>query len=136
MVKLYGNKVDTNGFTIVELLVTIVVAGTLITGINTIMTTQIHLSERNRDLVLANAFAEAKIESLRSAGFLGLSDGTTNITTELPAELKAPRSGSVFISAFATDVKRAVVTITYNDQGAARTHSYTTLVGELGVGQY
>lgn len=101
-----------------------------------ILTSHLHLSQRGRDLVIANAYIENKIEGLRSIGFAGLSDGTTDITSELPTELNAPRSGSYVISSPSSAVKRVVVTITYNDQGDNRTYSYTTYIGELGAGQY
>lgn len=125
-----------SGFSIVELLITLVVAAILILVMNTIFTTQVYISQRARDLALANAYAEGKIESLRSAGFLGLTNGTTSVTNELPAELSNPRNGTLEISDYNTAIKRAVLTITYNEQGKTRTYTYTTFVGELGVGQY
>lgn len=106
------------------------------TGISTILSSHSALSQRGRDVSVANSYAENKIESLRSAGFLALTDGTTDITSELPSELKAPRSGSVVVSTVSSAIKRVNLTITYNDQGAARTYTYSTYVGELGVGQY
>lgn len=124
------------GFTIVELLITLFVGAILVTGLNSIVISQSYLGQRSRDLVLANSYVEAKIEALRSLGFSGLTDGTTDITSELPSELVAPRSASLVISSQSSAVKRAVVSVTYNEQGVARTYSYSTLIGELGVGQY
>ena len=124
------------GFTLVEILVSIVVAGVLITSVNTIASTQAYISQQARDTTLANAYAESKIESLRSLGYLGLTDGTTDITSELPVELSNTRSASQEIGSFATDIKSVVLTITYNEQGKPRTYTYKTYVGELGVGQY
>gem|GEM_PF-508039 len=124
------------GFTIVELLVAIVVGAIFATAINSVFTTHVYVSQRGRDLILANAYVEGKIEALRSKGFLGLSDGTTDIASELPAELKAPRSGTLVISSYNTAVKKVIATVTYNEQGKSRTYSYTTYVGELGAGQY
>jgi len=124
------------GFTVVELLVTIVVSAILVLAVNTILISHAYLSQRGRDLVLSNAYAELKIESLRSAGFLGLNDGTANITNELPSELSTPRSGTLVISSPSTGLKQAVITISYNEQGRTRTHTYKTYIGELGVGQY
>ena len=125
-----------SGFTVVEILVAIVVGAIVITGANGIIVAQGYISQRGRDLVLANAFVEGKIESLRSTGFLGLTDGTTVITDELPSELNAPRSGTLTVSSYNAAIKRIEISITYNEQGAARTYSYTSLIGELGVGQY
>lgn len=124
------------GFTVVEILVAIIVGAVVITGANGIIVSQSYLSQRGRDLVLANAFVEGKVEGLRSTGFLALSDGTTDITAELPAELNSPRVGTVTISTYSSAIKRVDISITYNEQGASRNYSYSTLIGELGVGQY
>lgn len=129
-------KKEQNGFTIVELLLVIVVGGILVLSINTILTSHAYLSQRGRDLILANAYAELKMESLRSIGFLGLTDGTTDITSELPSELSNSRSGTLTISSFSPSVKQVLITITYNEQGKSRTYNYKSLIGELGVGQY
>lgn len=129
-------RTDSSGFTIVELLVTIIVGGILTGSVALFMGSHTHISQRGRDVSVTNSYAENKIESLRSAGFLALTDGTIDVTNELPSELKAPRSGSLVISSETAAIKRAVLTINYNDQGAARTYSYTTFIGELGVGQY
>ncbi len=124
------------GVTIVELIVAITISSIIIGGVSLIIGSQVHLSQRGRDLVVANAYAERKIESIRSAGFLNLTDGTTDVTTELPSELNSPRSGQLVVSTPSTGMKKVDLSITYNDQGSSRTYSYTTYVGELGVGQY
>ena len=124
------------GFTIPELLITLLVGAIFVTTLNSVVISQSFLAERNQDLILANSFVEGKVESLRSKGFNDLSDGTTNITSELPAELKSPRSGSLVISSDSSAIKRAVISISYNEEGKTRSYSYTTLIGELGVGQY
>ena len=121
---------------IVELIVAIVVGAVMIGSAILLMTSDEYLSQRHRDLVVANAFVEQKVETLRSSGFLGLSNGTTDIAGEMPSELNSPRSGSLQISTFADGIKKIDISITYNEQGANRTYSYSTFIGELGVGQY
>lgn len=125
-----------DGYMIVELIVTLIVGAILVGSLHTIVLSHGFLAQRSRDLLVANAFAEQKIESLRSAGYLGLAIGTTNITSQLPAELGKPRSGTVIISTQATAIKKVRIVLTYNEQGKSRTYAYTTYVGELGVGQY
>lgn len=124
------------GFTIVELLITLIVGAVLITGLHSIVTSQTYITERSRDLVIANSYVEARIEALRSLGYSGLTDGTTDITSELPAELNSPRSANLIVTTHTTAIKKVVINLTYNEQGTERSHSYTTLIGELGVGQY
>ena len=129
----HGPRND-SGFTIVELIISIIIAGVLLTSINAVYTSQVYLSERVRDTTLANAYVEGKAEALRSAGYLNLTNGTIDITSELPNELSR-RSGNVTISSHTTAVKRVAITVNYDEQGTSRTFTYTTLLGELGVGQ-
>ena len=124
------------GFTVVELIMATIIGAIIISSATLVLTSHLHLSQRGRDLVIANAYVEHKVEALRSIGFLGLSNGTADITAELPSELNTPRSGSLQISSYSSAIKEVDISITYNDQGTARTYSYTTYIGELGVGQY
>lgn len=125
-----------DGYMTVELIVTLVVGAILILSLNTIVVTHAYLTQRSRSLVASNAYAEHKIEALRSAGYLQVPIGTTSLTNELPVDLQRPRSGSLVVSQFSTAVKEIRLTIDYNEQGKTRSHSYTTYIGELGVGQY
>lgn len=125
-----------SGFTIVEILVTLFAAVIMISAVSVAVNAHSALAQRHRDTVIANAYANSKIEALRSTGFLGLTDGTTDITSELPEELKAPRSASLVVGTYSTSIKEIDLLITYNERGVSRTHTYTTLIGELGVGQY
>lgn len=125
-----------SGFTVVELLVTLIASAILIGSLSVAVNAQSAVSQRHRDMVLTNSFANSKVESLRSLGFLGLTDGTIDVTNELPDELQAPRSATLTISSQTVSVKRIVLTITYNDRGGERTYTYTTFIGELGVSQY
>src|SRR3990167_10154896 len=124
------------GFTLVELLVAIIVGAIFAGSANLIIVQHTHLGQRGRDMVLANAYVEGKVEALRSKGFIGLNNGTTDITNELPTDLNAARSATLQISNYSNSIKKIDIAIAYNDQGANRTYSYSTLIGELGVGQY
>lgn len=123
------------GFTIVELIVTMLVGIVLVGSVNTIYTNQLYLSQRTRDTVLVNAFVEAKVEALRSQGFLSVPLGTTNITSELPVELSTSRSATLSVTTFSSSIKQIEITVSYNEQGTTRSYSYITYLGELGVGQ-
>jgi Tfp pilus assembly protein PilW len=129
------NEDKQSGFSIVELVVAIVVGVLFIISINLIVTNYVHLGQRGRNLTTANAFAEAKVEALRNTGFNGLSTGTTDITSELPAQLTSPKSGTLDISQPQAGLQQIDITVTYNDNGSSRSYSYRTFIGELGVGQ-
>jgi prepilin-type N-terminal cleavage/methylation domain-containing protein len=129
-------EMSEEGFTLIELLVSIIVGAILVGSVNTVYTNQLALSQQTRDTVLANAFAESKIEALRSKGYLGVNNGTSNITSEMPSELQSPRSATLAVSTQSTSVKKVLLTITYLSSGRSQTFTYTTYLGELGVGQY
>ena len=129
-------KNSESGFTLVELITAIVIGALFFGAVANLISNNSYLAERSKDVATTNSFVENKVEELRSAGYLSLSNGTIDVTAELPAELRAPKSGSVVISSESTSIKRVVINVTYNDQGKAKTYSYTTFIGELGVGQY
>lgn len=125
-----------NGFTLVELLVTLLVSAILVGALSTISNNNVYLSQKGRDLTVVNSFAENKVEELRSKGFITLTNGTQDITSQMPSELKSPRSGSIQISDATTGLKLITVTLSYNEVGKPQTQTYKTYIGELGVGQY
>ncbi|MBX4199347.1 hypothetical protein KW789_00410 [Candidatus Saccharibacteria bacterium] len=125
---------DEAGFSIVELIISIVVGVTFISSMNLVVDNYTILGKRSRNLVLTNSYAEAKIEGLRNSGYNALTIGTTSLTSELPSQLPS-RSGSMSITQYQTGVRQVDISINYNDLGVTRAYSYRTYVGELGVGQ-
>lgn len=125
---------DSGGLTIVELLVAIAVAAVVTTTLSSVTTSYIHVAQSGRDLNLANAYVEAKVEALRNAGYSTLTNGTTSLTTDLPSQLPLGKSASMTISDKSAGIKQVDITISYKDQGT-KSYSYTTYIGELGVGQ-
>lgn len=125
-----------NGFTIIELIVSIVVFAILVPSVASFLSLLNDMNDRARDTAIINALAENKVESLRSAKFTSLTDGTTNFTNELPSTITPPKSATYQISTPQSGLKMAFITITYNDHGKQKSLSYKTYIGELGVGQY
>lgn len=124
------------GFTITELLVTIALFAILVPVFAGLVGMLDGINDRARDLANINALVENKIESLRSISYVGISNGATDFTGELPSTIGAPRSATYTVSTVTTALKQVDLTVTYNDHGTARTLSYKTYIGELGVGQY
>lgn len=123
------------GFTLVELLVSIAVAAIVIASLNVVVTSYLHVGQRGRYLNIANSFVEAKAEGLRNTGYNSLNPGTTDISSELPAQLSSPKSASLTVGNPSGGLKQVVLSVTYRDQGQNHTYSYTAYIGELGVGQ-
>jgi prepilin-type N-terminal cleavage/methylation domain-containing protein len=131
------NKLTLNnrGFTMVEILVSMVIAGTIISALSGIVTTYVSLSQSGLYLNLANSFAEAQIEGLRNSGYNNLSAGTTSLTAQLSSKLPLSKAASMIITAPIAGIKQVDLSITYADRGNTITNTYRTYVGELGVGQ-
>lgn len=129
-------KQTEQGFTIIELLVTIAVVGIMVPTLAGFVNTLNRFNDRARDFTLVNSLAENKVESLRSIGFSGIPSGTTSFTSELPVTIGSPKSANYTVTTPNTGIKQIDITITFNDHGATQTVNYRTYVGELGVGQY
>lgn len=123
------------GFTIVEILVAIAVGAVLVAGLSNIVTTYVNISKRGQNVNLANAFAEAKVEELRNSGYNGLTVGTMSLTTQLPNKLPPSRTGTMVVTLPEAGLKLIKITVKYKEQGKTASHSYTSYIGELGVGQ-
>ena len=128
-------KLTQDGLTLVELLVAIAVAVVVVASLNQVVTNYIHLAQKGRHLNAANAYAEAKAESIRNKGYNTLVDGTTSLTSELPTSMPRVRSGSMTISSPLTGIKKVVIDLTYTSNGKSQSLNYATYIGELGVGQ-
>lgn len=128
-------KNNQGGFTIVEILVAIAVAGVMIGTVSEVVTSYVHTAQRGRYLNTANSYVEAKVESLRNIGYNGLAIGTISLNNDLPITLPPNRAASMTISSPSAGIKQADISISYNDQGKNLSYSYTTYIGELGVGQ-
>jgi prepilin-type N-terminal cleavage/methylation domain-containing protein len=130
-----GIRKSSDGFTIVEILVSIAVAAIVTMSLNSVVTTYLHVSQRGRYLNLANSYVESKVEALRNQGYNSVSTGTADLTSELPSQLPLSRSASMTVTAPSGGIKQVDISVSYNDQGFSNSVSYTTYLGELGVGQ-
>ena len=136
-----GMKQTEGGFTVVEVIIAITVAGFVTLGLSVMVTNLNVVSDRTRDIVTATSAAENKYEDLRNGTYLALADGTIDFTSELPATLAEPRQATYTIadsslSDISAAVKEVDVTIIYNSHGRTETMKFKEYIGELGVGQY
>lgn len=129
------NNDSQRGFTIVELVIAIVLAGIIIPAVAIAITNLSVANKLARDQALANMLAQQKIETLRSAGYNSLNDGNTSFTSELPNTIGSPRSASYTISSPETGVKQVDINISYSEYNATKNLVYRSYISELGVGQ-
>ena len=129
------NKKRQKGFTVVELVVAIVIAGIIIPAIAVALNNLTAINHRARDLALANAAAQNKVESLRSIGYNSVNNGTVDFSAELPGSMGSPKTASYSVSSPTTGEKQIDVNISFTDYGVTRNLTYRTYMSELGVGQ-
>lgn len=125
-----------NGFTVIELIISIAVVGILVPTLIGFVTTLNRFNDRARDMAIVNALVENKVESLRSIGFGGINNGTTSFSSELPTTIGSPKSATYIVTTPNTGIKQIDISVSYNDHGSNQVTSYRTYIGELGVGQY
>ena len=131
-----ARKNNTAGFTIIELLIAVAVVGILIPTLVSFVNTLNRFNDRARDLTLVNSLAENKVESLRSLGYSGLTNGSTAFTSELPPTIGSPKTATYTITTPNAGIKQVDLSINYNEHGTTQTVNYRTMIGELGIGQY
>ncbi len=127
------NHPNSDGFSIVELILSITVGVIFIAAVTQVVNNYISLGQKSRNVILANSYVEGKVETLRNIGYNGLIAGTADLSAELPSQLPTPRSASLTIITPSNGLKQADISVTYNDKGKTQTYSYTTYIGELSV---
>lgn len=123
------------GFTVVEVMIGIGLFAVIVPSIILAIVSLNQLNDRAADLTYANVLAENKIESLRSAGFNSLNNGTYDFTSDLSSTFTKPRQANYVISTPETGLKEIEVNINYTQQGILRQLRYKSMISELGVAQ-
>ncbi len=124
------------GFTLVELLVTIVVLGIVISSLSGLYYLMQITQVQGQHYDLAVRAARTEIEDLRNDGYDSLNPGgTINFTSSLPSALPPNKSGTVTISQPLPELRRVDVMITYTDYGKSQTIELSSDIGIIGLGQ-
>lgn len=124
-----------NGFTVIEVLIGIGIFAVVAPSIIFAIVSLNQLNDRAADLTFANVLAEKKIESLRSAGYNSLVDGSYDFTGELTPTFTAPRQANYIVTTPESGIKEIEVNIEYTQEGTLRQLQYRSLISELGVAQ-
>ncbi len=124
------------GFTIVEVMITIVFLGFVVSGITELYLSAERIQEQTSWIQSASHAAQTEVESLRNTNYNGLTAGqNVDFSSALPSALPAPRSGTVVVSEPQAGLKRVDVTITYSDHGTPHSVELTSLIGIIGISQ-
>lgn len=123
------------GFTLVEIMVTILMVGIATAGLSSIFISIRNVQLQTAMYDTATRAAQRQIESLRNDSYVSLASGSTiNFTSSLPTSLPQA-TGVVAVSTPAADLRRVDVTVTYKAQGVTRTVVESSLIGQIGITQ-
>lgn len=124
------------GFTIVETAMAIVILGIIVLAVTGLFISTEKSQRSSLLLDSATRAGEQEVEALRNNSYTTLQPGSTiDFTNSLPAELPAPRAGTVEVSQPVDGLRRVDVTITYNDRGKTITVKLSSMIGQIGITQ-
>ena len=124
------------GFTLIELMVTIIVLGIVITSLGGLYYLTQEIEVRSQQFDLAVRAARDEIEDLRNNGYGSLTPGNNiDFTAGLPSALPSNKNGTVAVSQPTSGLRRVDVTITYSSYGIPQTVELSSDIGIVGLGQ-
>jgi prepilin-type N-terminal cleavage/methylation domain-containing protein len=124
------------GFTLIELVVTMVVLSTIFLSIFGLFDTLHGINARANNLATATQVAQREMELIRNQPYNQITTGTKNVTADLSPypSLGASRSAAVVVSqADSRGLKQVDITIRYYDGAIARRVDVSTLVAQNGI---
>jgi prepilin-type N-terminal cleavage/methylation domain-containing protein len=136
-------KTQQQGFSVVELLITLTVAAIAVELLFTMYSTASRLTQRSNNLLIANEIAFNKLQEWEFKEFDDIIAGSYsvslqneyNFTSTLPASLPAPKSGELYVSDQTGSLKYIFVRVQYGSGPEQRRVEYGTLVQSGGIGR-
>jgi type II secretory pathway pseudopilin PulG len=124
------------GFTIPELMVTIVFMGFAFIGVTELYLSIQRVQEETAYTQIASHAAQTEIESLRNDNYNSLTVGqNVDFSSALPSNLPQPRSGTVVVSSPTSGLIRVDATVSYTDHGTQHQVELSSLIGIIGISQ-
>lgn len=135
---------DEAGFSIVELLITLVIIGTTFGAFMVTFTTIQNINKKSLDIANANSIAFAKVQEYENKAFADIPitspQGTLQLvesfTSSLPVSLEAPRVGEVYVNTYSTSLKQVIVNITFGSGDSQRQIQYANFIQANGIGRW
>lgn len=127
---------NNKGYTLVELVITILVFGIIAGSVVNLFTTIQQGQVRSNFLEEATRAAQREVESLRNSNYGLLTPGNDiDFTDKLPAILPPDKNGTVEVSEPLNGLRRVDVSVTYTHQGKQQTIELSSLIGVIGIAQ-
>lgn len=128
-------KTTQSGFTVPELIVTILFLGVIAISISQLFIAIGNTQERTNRLESASHAAQTEIEALRNNNYSQLQNGQTiDFSDRLPDNLPQG-TGTVTVSEPTAGLKRVDVTVSYLDNGRTKDVKLSSLIGVIGISQ-
>lgn len=122
---------NNKGFSLIELILVILVAGAIILVMVNLGPAINFLGVGNRELIVRQIVAE-QIEDIRSKGFDNLSDGVVAITDPRLASFPQ-KTATITVSPAATGLKQVDIAINWVENGKTKSFLTSTLVAKGGL---
>jgi prepilin-type N-terminal cleavage/methylation domain-containing protein len=134
---------DTRGFSVVELLITLIVIGVVFGTFLTAFTSIQNINKKSLDLSAANTLAFAKVQEYENKNYTSLpttSPAGTLVEVEdfsptLPASFESPKTAKVYVNTVSPSLKQIVVTITFGSGATQRQIQYGNFIQKNGLGR-
>ena len=127
-------RANLHGFTLPELLVTIVVIGIVFMGLSSIFISIQRIQVKTAYLESATRSAQKEIESLRNINYNNLTAGQNIDFSDQLVDLPTGSTGSVAVTEPSPGLKEST-TITYSYEGQTKNVNLSSLIGVIGIAQ-
>ncbi len=132
-----------DGFSIVELLITLIIIGVAFGAFITTFTTIQTIHKKAIDINQANSLAFAKIQEYENKNYdtlpattpLGSLEEVEDFSPSLPVTLESPRIGKVYVNTVSDSLKHIVVNIQFGSGPSQRTIQYGNFIQKNGLGR-
>lgn len=123
------------GFTLVEMVMTVVVLGLAVVIISTLYYQMQQIQVASSHMDLATRAAQTEIEILRNNSYNSLTPGQDiDFTPNLPASLPSS-SGTVVVSEPTSGLRRVDVTVGYKNGNSQQKVELSSTIGVIGIGK-
>lgn len=131
------------GFSVIELLITLVVVGVVFTAFTTTFAGVENISKKATDVAAANQVVYAKLQEYENKNFTSLPSTSPSGTLQqvedfsaaLPSVLESPRSGLVYINTLSSTLKQIDIKATFGSGATQRHIEYVSFIQKNGLGR-
>ncbi len=134
---------EKDGFSVVELLITLIVIGVTFGAFVTSFASIQNIYKKAVDINTANAIAFAKLQDYENLNFnslpatapAGTLQQVEDFSASLPSTLEKPRTGIVYVNTVSGTLKQVVVDVKFGSGASQRQIQYANFIQKYGIGR-